>query len=216
MIGYDDEEAVRTPFDECVLIMPSLRRRKGESAVRLGRFARATGRKRPKSIGVDKATHPVVNVTWDDAFSYTQWLSKQTGKRYRLPSESEWEYAASAGTESTFWWGWEVGSNHAHCFDCDTGLNPRLPTAVGRFEPNPFGLHDTAGNVSEWVHDCWHPNYQGAPATGAVWEGGDCAHRVVRGGTYTSSSKSLRPQNRDKWKAQLANDGVGFRVARDL
>ncbi len=179
------------------------------------RFARATGRARPKTSGLDKKTHPAIFVSWDDALAYTQWLSSQTGKKYRLPTEAQWEYAAIANTESRYWWGRDLGSGRAHCFNCDTGLNPRSPTRVGRFGANPFGLHDTAGNVAEWVRDCWHPNYQGAPTDGSVWEGGDCTHRIARGGSFLNTGKSVRPKARSKWKSQRGYDSVGIRVVRE-
>lgn len=180
------------------------------------KFAKSTGRKLPDNRFMDKESHPVIFVSWDDAYAYTQWLSKETGKKYRLPTEAEWEYAAVAGTTSTFWWGFDVGENNAHCFDCNTGLNPRLPTRVGRFNPNPYGLYDTAGNVLEWVHDCYHPNYDGAPGDGGVWEGGDCSFRVARGGAYGSTSASIRAQKRTKWRSNVGNDTVGIRVVREI
>ena len=143
-------------------------------------------------------------------------LSKQTGKKYRLPSEAEWEYAAGAGATTNYWWGVKVGENNAHCFDCKTGLNPRQPTNVGRFKPNPFGLYDTAGNVMEWAHDCYHPDYNGAPDDGSVWEGGDCSFRVARGGAYSSTSGSIRTPKRAKWRSTKGNDTVGIRVVRKV
>jgi formylglycine-generating enzyme required for sulfatase activity len=179
------------------------------------RFARATGRKRPKNPGFDKKTHPVIFVSWDDALAYTQWLSSQTGKKYRLPSEAQWEYAALGNTTSKYWWGRQLGNGRAHCFDCNSGLNPRVPTTVGRFPANLFGLYDTAGNVAEWVRDCWHPTYQDAPTDGAVWEGGDCSQRVVRGGSFLNTGKSIRPKARSKWSSQRGYDSVGFRVVRE-
>ena len=179
-------------------------------------FAKAVGRKLPNNQYLEKDTSPVFSVSWDDSYNYAQWLAEQTGKRYRLLSEAEWEYAASGGTDTPFWWGFDLGSNNAHCFGCKTGLNPRQVTRVGRFEPNPFGVYDTSGNVFEWVHDCYHPNYIGAPSTGIVWEGGDCAYRVVRGGAYTSTSKSIRVQKRAKYKSQGVFDSVGIRVGREL
>ena len=179
------------------------------------RFARATRRKLPKSPGASKKTLPVIFVSWDDALAYTQWLSIQTGKKYRLPSEAQWEYAALADTATTYWWGRELGSGRAHCFNCDTGLNPRSPTNVGRFPANLFGLHDTAGNIAEWVSDCWHPNYQDAPTDGSVWEGGDCTYRVARGGSFLNTGKSIRAKKRRKWKSQRGYDSVGFRVVRE-
>ena len=179
------------------------------------RFARATGRRLPKSNGVDKKTYPVTFVSWDDAHAYAQWLSSQTGKKYRLPSEAQWEYAALGNTDSRYWWGRQLDSGRAHCFNCDTGLNPREPTKVGRFPANAYGLHDTAGNVAEWVRDCWHPNYQDAPTDGSVWEGGDCTQRIARGGSFLNTGKSIRPKARSKWNPQRGYDSVGFRVVRE-
>jgi formylglycine-generating enzyme required for sulfatase activity len=180
------------------------------------RFARATGRPLPPSGDLDRDTHPVVGVSWEDAYQYTRWLSAQTGKQYRLPSEAEWEYAARAGTQTDFWWGKDVGRGNAHCFDCKSDFHPRQPARVGMFRPSPFGLFDTAGNVAEWVHDCYHPNYSGAPEDGSVWEGGDCSRRVMRGGSFNSVSGSLRPARRDKLPATGGHDHVGIRVAREL
>ena len=158
---------------------------------------------------------PATFVSWDNALAYTRWLSRQTGQQYRLPSEAEWEYAARAGTVTTYWWGRELGRGNAHCFACDSDFDPRRPAQVGRFAPNPFGLYDTAGNVEEWVHDCVHPNYEGAPDDGSVFEGGDCTHRVVRGGAFSSGPKSLRVTTRGKFLQKSANDGLGFRVVRE-
>jgi len=177
-------------------------------------FASATGRPLPKTGDLDRAKTPVFFVSWNDALAYTQWLSKRTGRDYRLPSEAQWEYAARAGTSTNYWWGRELGANKAHCIACDTGLDPRLPTRVGRFAANPYGLYDTAGNVQEWVYDCYHENYEGAPGDGSVFEGGNCKLRVVRGGAYSSGPKSLRSAARDKLQAETANDSVGFRVVR--
>ena len=120
-------------------------------------------------------------VTWDDAFYYTKWLTEQTGHKYRLPSESEWEYAAGAGKNTPFWWGFEEEPNRGHCFGCGTSFDPHKPTKVGSFGANPFGVFDTAGNVAEWVADCWHDTYNGAPTDAGVWEGGDCVYRIAPG-----------------------------------
>ena len=180
------------------------------------RFADATGRRKPNSNGWDVKTHPVIDVSWDDALAYTRWLSQQTGKRYRLPSEAEWEYAARAGTTTSYWWGSRPEENRAHCFDCKSEYNTSKPAKVGTYEPNPFGLYDTAGNVYEWVHDCYHSNYKDAPTDGSVWEGGDCDVRVVRGGAYRSPANSMRAENREKFKSDKGQYNVGIRVARDL
>ena len=179
-------------------------------------FAEATNRKIPDSLYMDRATHPVVFVSWDDAYYYTKWLSEETGERYKLPSEAEWEYMASTGKKSTFWWGYDEEPNRAHCFGCGTGLDPRKPTKVGSFGANAFGVYDTAGNVSEWVHDCWHDNYNGAPKYAEAWEGGDCSYRAVRGGAYSTPPQSIRNVKRDKFKSDKAYDHIGIRVLRKV
>jgi formylglycine-generating enzyme required for sulfatase activity/serine/threonine protein phosphatase PrpC len=180
------------------------------------KFAKASKRTLPDNLYMDRATHPVIYVSWDDAYYYAKWLSEQTGRTYRLPSEAEWEYAAGAGNNSSFWWGYDEKPNMAHCFGCATGLDPRKPTKVGSFNANSFNIYDSAGNVAEWVQDCWHDNYVDAPANGSVWEGGDCAYRVVRGGAYSSPPQSLRTSKRDKFKSDQAYDHIGIRIVREL
>ena len=184
--------------------------------VEYDRFAKATGRKLPDNLYMDRDVTPVIFVSWDDAYYYVKWLSEQTGKKYRLPSESEWEYAASAATGTPFWWGFKEEPGKAHCFGCETGLDPRKPAKIGNFDPNPFGIYDTSGNVAEWVRDCWHDNYDNAPSDNSVWEGGDCAYRVVRGGSFSSPPQSIRSTKRDKLKSDARYDHVGIRVVRDL
>jgi formylglycine-generating enzyme required for sulfatase activity len=180
-------------------------------------FAAASGRKVPDNLYMDRKTHPVIFVTWDDAYYYTDWLSEQTGEKYRLPSEAEWEYAASAGKRSPYWWGFEIDPNMAHCqIGCSTPYDPKKPTAVGSFKPNPFGIFDTSGNVAEWVEDCWHEDYTNAPTTAKVWVGGDCVYRAVRGGSYFSPEDSIRHSKRDKFKSDQAYDHIGIRVIREL
>ncbi len=179
------------------------------------RFAKATGRKVPDNLYLDKATHPVFFVTWDDALYYARWLSQQTGHKYRLPTEAEWEYAARGGSADAYWWGRQPGRGNAHCFGCESGFDPRKPTRIGSFKPNRYGLYDTAGNIAEWVQDCYHPSYTDAPTDGGVWEGGDCAVRVIRGGSFASAPKSIRPSKRDRAKSDAGNDSIGFRVARE-
>lgn len=180
------------------------------------RFAKATKRPSPFAQYLDRATHPVINVSWDDAYYYAKWLSEQTGKHYRLPSEAEWEYAAGAGSSATYWWGYDPKPEMAHCLDCLTGLDPDKPTKIGSFKANPFNIYDTAGNVAEWVQDCWHENYDKAPTTSITWEGGDCAYRIVRGGSYHSPLLSLRTAKRDKFKSDSPYDIIGIRIARDV
>ena len=134
------------------------------------RFTAATGRARADDEGWGRGRCPVINVTWDDAVAYTQWLSQQTGERYRLPSEAEWEYAARAGTSTAYSWGNEIGRNRANCYGCGSRWDGRQTAPVGSLSPNGWGLHDMHGNVWEWVQDCWNESYRGAP-TGRFWVG---------------------------------------------
>ena len=184
--------------------------------VQYDKFIQATGKKLPDDLYMDRKTHPAIFIIWDDAYYYVKWLSEQTGHKYRLPSESEWEYAAGTGKRSSFWWGFNEEPKRAHCFGCGSGLDPRKPTRVGSFGANEFGLFDTAGNVAEWVHDCWHDTYADAPTNGEVWEGGDCAYRVARGGSYGSPPQSIRHAKRDKYKSDSAYDHIGIRVVREI
>ncbi|MCZ6882779.1 MAG: SUMF1/EgtB/PvdO family nonheme iron enzyme [Gammaproteobacteria bacterium] len=179
-------------------------------------FAKATKRRKPDSSGWDRKTQPVNNISWDDALAYTRWLTKQTGKNYRMLSESEWEYAARAGTTASFWWGRNGGIGNAHCFNCKSEFNTSKPARIGTYKSNPFGLYDTAGNLFEWVHDCYHRNYRDAPTDGSVWEGGDCKVRIARGGAYHSPVSSMRVENREKFTSSRGAYNVGIRLARDL
>ena len=179
-------------------------------------YAQATKAKIFAPPPVDKRSYPITYVSWDDAYNYAQWLSRETGKKYRLPNESEWEYAAAAGKNNNFWWGFKEEPNKAHCFDCGSPYDPRNPTKIAAFEPNGFSLYDTAGNVAEWVQDCWHKNYNNAPTDGSVWQGGECSLRGVRGGAYTSPLQSLRIAKRDKLKSNARYDHVGIRLVREL
>jgi len=180
------------------------------------KYATAEKVKVPNTKGLDADTFPVFLVSWDDAYNYAKWLSRETGKKYRLLTETEWEYAASGGNKSPFWWGYNMEPNKAHCFlGCNQELNTSIPMKVGSFGANPFGLYDTSGNVSEWVHDCWHPNYKGAPTDESAWEGGDCTQRVVRGGAFISPEQSLRTTSRDKYKSNSSYEFIGIRVARE-
>ncbi|MGH8578662.1 MAG: SUMF1/EgtB/PvdO family nonheme iron enzyme [Gammaproteobacteria bacterium] len=159
--------------------------------------------------------YPVVNVSWDDADRYARWLSHQTGRKYRLPSEAEWEYAASSGLTTPYWWGSTVAKDRAHCFGCGNVVDPGSPIAVGTFQANPFGLYDTAGNVWEWVHDCYHESYQGAPTDGSAWKTKGCNERIARGGSFRSPPKSIRSQERGKFSPSQGYEDVGFRVVRE-
>ena len=178
-------------------------------------FAKATGRPLPPDNGWGRGDRPVVNVTWEDAVAYTRWLSEQTGHVYRLPSEAEWEYAAGRGARTLYWWGNSLGENRANCFNCGSRWDAEKTAPVGSFRPNAFGLYDTAGNVSEWIQDCYHPSYKGAPADGSAWLEPGCARRVTRGGGFNSAANTLRLTKRSQQHAATRMNDLGFRVVRE-
>jgi formylglycine-generating enzyme required for sulfatase activity len=126
------------------------------------RFAEATGREKPDDQGWGRGNRPVIDVSWHGAIAYLEWLSEQTGQRYRLPSEAEWEYAARAGTQTAYWWGDEIGSNRANCDGCGSRWDSHQTAPVGSFPANPWGLHDTVGNVWEWTCSGYDESYGGA------------------------------------------------------
>ncbi len=179
------------------------------------RFVRAAGRRFPDDFGWGRGRRPVVDVSWEDAQAYAQWLSRQTGQRYRLPSEAEWEYAARGGTKSAYWWGYAPEAARALCFDCGTTWDARSTAPVGSFEPNPFGLYDTAGNALEWTADCYRPSYDRAPTDGSAWNQEPCQARVARGGAFNKPAKSMRSPARTQFAPDTRINMLGFRLARD-
>ncbi len=179
-------------------------------------FARATGRKLPDDKGWGRGDRPVINVSWKDAQAYVKWLSRRSGKHYRLPTEAEWEYAARGGSDSSFWWGYKTGKGNANCFDCGSEWDRKSTAPVGSFKANGYGLHNTAGNVREWVEDCYHQNYSGAPQDGSAWVEAECKERVARGGAYDKPSRSMHSTARSSFKPDTQLPNIGFRVVRDL
>ena len=178
------------------------------------RFTDATGRPRAKNPrGWQRGSWPVVNVSWQDATAYAEWLSAETDRTYRLPSETEWEYAARAGTTSAYSWGDAVGSAQANCNGCGSLWDNMSPAAVGSFDANRWGLHDMQGNVWEWVQDCQLANYTDAPDDAVAHEEGDCTRRVLRGGSYSNSPALIRASIREWEDVSLRVMDVGFRVA---
>ncbi|MGI9333920.1 MAG: SUMF1/EgtB/PvdO family nonheme iron enzyme [Gammaproteobacteria bacterium] len=174
-------------------------------------FAAATKR----SARSGRPDEPVRGLSFADAEAYVAWLSEQTGKVYRIPSESEWELVASVGNRQPYWWGRNPEKGRAQCFDCLGSGAPRAPVPVGSYPANPLGLHDTAGNVAEWVADCYHPSYEGAPTDGSVWGEPGCNGRVARGGAWMNTSATIRSTKRIVFDGSLSVQGVGLRVARD-
>jgi formylglycine-generating enzyme required for sulfatase activity len=172
----------------------------------------------PKAVdsGFGRDTKPVINVGWDDAQTYVAWLSKMTGQPYRLLTEAEWEYAARAGTTTPYYWGDTGGTGNANCFGCGSKWGNQLTSPVGSFAANQFGLYDMAGNVWQWLQDCYHPDYNGAPSDGSAWTSGHCSIRVVRGGSWDGNPLSLRSANRSWNSTDLQVYLLGFRVGRTL
>ena len=152
----------------------------------------ATGLNFLEDKGWGRGRQPAINLSWLDAGKFSEWLSKETGKRYRLPTEAEWEYAARAGTVTTYWWGNEIKPDMANFLGGDNRWGGKQTSPVGSFQPNAFGLYDTAGNVWEWVQDSWHENYIGASSDGSAWESSDIGQRVVRGGSWDYRPEDLR------------------------
>lgn len=179
-----------------------------------------------------KANDPVVNVSWNDAHAYAEWLSKRTGKPYRLPTEAEYEYAERAGTTALYWWGDGTPKRKVENLTGSGDRSPAHrswanafknytdgywgPAPVMSFLPNPFGLYDMGGNVSEWVADCWHENYVRAPTDGSAWVNPGCSERVIRGGSWGSAPDQDHSSFRLAAVAEARSGRVGFRVARDL
>ena len=196
------------------------------------RFAYAMGRPLPLDYTLgqvrERGRRPVINVTWEEAVDYAKWLSRMTGKPYRLPTEAEWEYAVRAGSKSSRFWGedpnqacqyanvadksFRQAGNGGEIFACDDGQP--VGAEVGSFKANGFGLYDMLGNVWEWVQDAWHDNYEGAPVDGSTWEGEKGGPRVVRGGSWGGGPGWARGAARLRSRPRERANDLGFRLAR--
>jgi formylglycine-generating enzyme required for sulfatase activity/DNA-binding winged helix-turn-helix (wHTH) protein len=166
--------------------------------------------------GTGRGREPVINIDWQDAKQYVAWLSRVTGKPYRLASEAEWEYAARGGTITTYSWGNDVGKGNANCVGCGTAWDRKQAAPVGTFPANPFGLFDMEGNIAEYVEDCLHGNYDGAPDDGTAWTTGDCKSHVIRGGSWLAGPFAIRTAARFRSSTLTRGAAIGFRVARTL
>jgi formylglycine-generating enzyme required for sulfatase activity/class 3 adenylate cyclase len=163
-------------------------------------------------VASGKDDAPVTNVSWTDAKQFVAWLARETRKSYRLPTESEWEYAARGGTQTKYWWGDQLQPGMANCKNC-TDATAEQPIKVGSFKPNPFGLYDMGGGVDQWVEDCAHKNYQGAPLDGSAWVENDCVSHVLRSGSWKNDVGYVRPANRNSYDTNVRYPTHGFRVA---
>ena len=198
-----------------------------------GKYEKRSGRNWRNPGYSQGDNHPVVCVSWEDAKAYFAWLSRKTGKTYRLASEAEWEFAARAGTTTARYWGDnpDQACGYANVMDatgksqvsgvtwkvhnCDDG---HAHTAgAGSFKPNAFGLYDMIGNAWEWTEDCWNGNYNGAPSDGSAWTTGECSvGRVLRGGSWSSSPRYARSAGRFRDGSAGRDYNFGFRLAREL
>jgi formylglycine-generating enzyme required for sulfatase activity len=187
----------------------------GEVAERVGRSFRNPG-------FAQEGNHPAVCVNWYDATAYVDWLTRKTGKLYRLPSEAEWEYAARAGTTTPFWWGSSITPEQAN-YDGSTvyaggdkGENRHKTVAADSFKPNPWGLYQVHGNAFEWVGDCWNDSYKNAPADASAMLIGNCTRHVRRAGAWNYPAATLRSAYRDSRPGTTRGANMGLRVARTV
>jgi len=177
---------------------------------------------RPSDEGWGRGRQPLINVSWTHAKAYVDWLTRKTGKRYRLLSEAEQEYVTRAGTTTPFWFGNSISTGQANYDGRSTyGDGPKgeyreRTVPVDSFAPNPWGLYQVHGNISEWLEDCYHGGYSGAPTDGSAWTTGDCRYRVQRGGSWRSIAEVLRSAHRGGIPEDFAGSYWGFRVARSL
>ncbi len=175
---------------------------------------------RAEDRGWGRGRRPVINVSWNDAKQYTEWLSRKTGKSYRLLSEAQWEYVARAGTTTAFSFGNSITPQLAN-YDSKvsyagspTASNQGKTVAVGSYAPNGFGLYDVHGNVWEWTEDCSNGSYNGAPTDGSAWTSGNCGRRVQRGGSWHDYPRDLRSALRSRGDPSNRSFSLGLRVSR--
>jgi len=177
-------------------------------------FVEGTGHKKPADEGWGRGERPVINVSLIDAAAYAEWLSERTGKRYRLPTAAEWEYAARAGTTTAYPWGDNFETNRANCSDCGTQWDGKQTAPVGSFTPNPWGLHDTVGNVWEWTCSIYEEQYTGEEQRCTSLEEG--GYRSTRSGSWRQSLRKARSASQHKMQPGIGHGIQGFRLARDI
>ena len=211
VMGADDD-TFSVPTHE-VTIEPFLFGRYEVTYEQYAKFCTDTGRLIPSDNGWGMGSRPIVGISWDDAVAFTEWLSAQTGRQMRLPSEAEWEYAARAGANTKYPWGDEIGMNNANCKGCGSQWDYRMTAPVGSFAPNGFGLYDMVGNAYEWCLDLKHDNYVGAPADGTAWlENPSDSRRINRGGSWYQRTVDAEVTSRCWEHPDVEHNDHGFRV----
>jgi len=201
--GYDEEKPVQS-----VSMKPFAIGRYEVTFSEYDRFTKANNKEKPDDEGWGRCHRPVINVSWHDAMAYVQWLSEQTGRHYRLPTEAQWEYAARANTKTKYWWGNEIGSNRANCAGCGSRWDDKTTAPVGSFAPNPFGLYEMVGNAWEWCADPWY-SYSDESSQNEEY-------RLLRGGSWFLSPKNCRAASRSRSQPNSRNNLVGFRVVCEI
>jgi formylglycine-generating enzyme required for sulfatase activity len=171
---------------------------------------------RPEDLGWGRGDRPVINISWDDAHDYVAWLSRETGRHYRVPTQAEWQYAARAGTDTPYWWGNAIGRGKANCDGCGSRWDRAQSAPVGSFAANPFGLYDVHGNVWEWVGECWQDSYSGAPGDAAPEAGLSDCFPALCGGSWHDAPRFLRSAVCLWGDIESDHANAGFRVARNL
>ena len=199
------------PVREVLIARPLAMSTKEVTYEEYHRFANPRGR-----LDESWLRRPAAHVSWGDASAYAEWLSGETGARYRLPSEAEWEYAARAGSATNYAWGNGIEKERARYRRSPRHSLEMISAPVGSHAANAWGLRDMHGNVAEWVSDCWNPDYLGAPADGSSWTAGDCSLRVARGGSWFSAPQFVRSASRARKPAGNRYRDIGFRVVREL
>ncbi|MGJ5180712.1 formylglycine-generating enzyme family protein [Bradyrhizobium oligotrophicum] len=187
----------------------------GKHPVTVGEWKSCVAAAACPDIAAGADDRPVINVSYEDAQAYLAWLSRATGRTFRLPTEAEWEYAARGGQRTRYWWGDRMRPGMASCKGCNgsSDADTDQPPKIGSVQANPFGLFDMGGGVGQWVADNWHKNYKGGPADGAAWlEEGSYA-RVIRSGSWKNGPAEARAGSRDRYDGRIRHPTLGFRVA---
>jgi formylglycine-generating enzyme required for sulfatase activity len=218
-MGSPGDEPKRGPDEAQVRVTIAKPFAAGEYAVTFDKWHACVadgecGGHEPSDEGWGRGWRPVINVSWDDAQRYVSWISRKTGKTYRLLSKTEREYVTRAGTTTAFWWGSSITPKQAH-YQYSPLVRQTLP--VDSFAPNPWGLYNVHGNVWEWTEDCWNVSNSGNPRDGSARTSGDCSGRVLRGSSWSNGSqRNLRAAARDWKNSGSGGNSVGFRLARTL